>query len=151
MEPRRNHSLVLSVLYIVALRRDECFIRHKLPVCGTGRTAPADPHVLLAFTRPHSTMAILPHDPRVTRNWLLIELLCHCGLAALLDQGTIRRVSPFFHARARPGDVLVISAYPVTQASFQWLEATVTRAIYGAGEAFDVNLKSPDGKAEIAG
>ncbi|GLA56166.1 hypothetical protein AnigIFM63604_004918 [Aspergillus niger] len=96
-------------------------------------------------------MAILPHDPRVTKNWLLIELLCHCGLAALLDQGTIRRVSPFFHARARPGDVLVISAYPVTQASFQWLEATVTRAIYGAGEAFDVNLKSPDGKAEIAG
>ncbi|GLA79075.1 hypothetical protein AtubIFM55763_001742 [Aspergillus tubingensis] len=72
-------------------------------------------------------IAVLPHDPRVTKNWLLIELLCHRVFAALPDQGTIRRVSSSYHARASPGDVLLITAYPVTQASFRWLEATITK------------------------
>ncbi|OJZ79670.1 hypothetical protein ASPFODRAFT_54836 [Aspergillus luchuensis CBS 106.47] len=57
-------------------------------------------------------IAVLPHDSRVTKNWLLIELLCHRVFAALPDQGTIRRVSSSYHARASPGDVLLITAYP---------------------------------------
>ena len=72
-------------------------------------------------------IAVLPHDSRVTKNWLLIELLCHRVFAALPDQGTIRRVSSSYHARASPGDVLLITAYPVTQTSFRWLEATITK------------------------
>ncbi|BCS00166.1 uncharacterized protein AKAW2_50507S [Aspergillus luchuensis] len=72
-------------------------------------------------------IAVLPYDHRVTKNWLLIELLCHRVFAALPDQGTIRRVSSSYHARASPGDVLLTTAYPATQASFRWLEATVTK------------------------
>ncbi|GCB18980.1 hypothetical protein AAWM_01865 [Aspergillus awamori] len=72
-------------------------------------------------------IAVLPHDSRVTKNWLLIELLCYRVFAALPDQGTIRRVSSSYHARASPGDVLFITASPVTQASFRWLEATIIK------------------------
>ncbi|BCR99740.1 uncharacterized protein AKAW2_50397S [Aspergillus luchuensis] len=118
---------VLSVLYIVALRRDKRFIRHKLP------SAELEERLLrtLTFYSPSpfriQAIAVLPHDSRVTKNWLLIELLCHRVFAALPDQGTIRQVSSSYHARASPGDVLLITAYPVTQSSFRWLEATITK------------------------
>ncbi|PYH67078.1 uncharacterized protein BO88DRAFT_427260 [Aspergillus vadensis CBS 113365] len=57
-------------------------------------------------------IAVLPHNSQVTKNWLLIKLLCHHVFTVLPNQGIIRRVSLLYHARANPGDVLLITAYP---------------------------------------
>ncbi|BCR99783.1 uncharacterized protein AKAW2_50125A [Aspergillus luchuensis] len=116
---------VLSVLYIVALTNASFDISYP--------SAELEERLLrtLTFYSPSpfriQAIAVLPHDSRVTKNWLLIELLYHRVFAALPDQGTIRRVSSSYHARASPGDVLLITAYPVTQTSFRWLEATITK------------------------
>ncbi|GFF60703.1 hypothetical protein IFM51744_10459 [Aspergillus udagawae] len=72
-------------------------------------------------------MAITPHDHRVARHWLLIDMLCHRVFATFPDQGAIRKLSTSYYEPAGPGDVLVITAHPVTQGSLRWCEATITK------------------------
>jgi hypothetical protein len=72
-------------------------------------------------------MAIAPDDHRVTEDWLLIDLLCHRIFSIFSDQGAIRKLSTSYYESVGPGDVLVITARPVTQKSLRWCEATITR------------------------
>ncbi|KAF4228973.1 hypothetical protein CNMCM8980_006461 [Aspergillus fumigatiaffinis] len=72
-------------------------------------------------------IAIAPDDHRVTRHWLLIELLCHRIFATFPDQGAIRKLSTSYYEPVGPGNVLVITARPVTEKSLRWCEATITK------------------------
>ncbi|KAH1308876.1 hypothetical protein KXW65_004190 [Aspergillus fumigatus] len=72
-------------------------------------------------------MAITPIDHRVTRHWLLIDILCHRVFAMLPDQGAIRKLSTSYYEPVGPGQVLVVNAHPVTQGSLRWCEATITK------------------------
>ncbi|KAH1971166.1 hypothetical protein KXV92_006726 [Aspergillus fumigatus] len=101
-------------------------------------------------------IAIAPDDHRVTRHWLLIELLCHRIFATFPDQGAIRKLSTSYYAPVGPGNVLVITARPVTEKSLRWCEATITKgnvlvaivtALYDGspmGTVGDVWLRGPD-------
>jgi hypothetical protein len=107
---------------------------------------------------PHhaQAMAIAPDDLRVTRHWLLIELLCHRIFSTFPDQGAIRKLSTSYYGPVGPGDVLVITARPVTEKSLRWCEATITRenmlvaivtALYDGppmGTVGDAWLRGPD-------
>ncbi|GIJ92735.1 hypothetical protein Asppvi_002013 [Aspergillus pseudoviridinutans] len=72
-------------------------------------------------------MAMAPHDHRVTRQWLLIELLSHRIFSTFPEQGAIRKLSTSYYEPVGPGDILVISARPVTKKSLRWCEAIITR------------------------
>ncbi|GIJ92751.1 hypothetical protein Asppvi_002029 [Aspergillus pseudoviridinutans] len=72
-------------------------------------------------------VATAPHDHRVTRHWLLIELLSHRIFSTFPEQGAIRKLSTSYYEPVGPGDVLFISARPVTEKSLRWCEATITR------------------------
>jgi hypothetical protein len=101
-------------------------------------------------------MAIAPDDHRVTQDWLLINLLCHRIFSTFPDQGPIRKLSTSYYESVGPGDVLVITARPVTEKSLRWCEATITRenvlvaivtALYDGqpmGTLGDAWLRGPD-------
>ncbi|PKX93474.1 uncharacterized protein P174DRAFT_452660 [Aspergillus novofumigatus IBT 16806] len=73
-----------------------------------------------------------------------------------LDQGAIRKLSMFYYEPIGLGDVLVITARPVTEKSLRWCEATMTRedmlvaivtALYDGppmGTVGDAWLRRPD-------